>query len=52
MISGWKTLAGAAALALLGIVDIANGDIEQGMAKISAAVTAYGVAHKVEKNKK
>lgn len=46
---GWKTKAAAAAFALLGVVDIANGDIQGGMEKIAGALALLGIGHKVEK---
>jgi len=50
MIKGWKTKTAAVAMLLLGLVDIANGDVEQGLTKISGALGAYGLGHKIEKS--
>lgn len=52
MIGGWKTKLGTVALLILGIIDIANGDIQSGAFKISEALGIYGVAHKIEKGGK
>ena len=48
---GWITWVGALGLLLLGIVDIAQGDLEAGIAKIVAAWTAVGIGRKIEKTK-
>lgn len=44
---GWKTYLGAAALAVLGVVDIANGDVQSGVEKVVAAFTVFGLRHAV-----
>lgn len=49
MISGWKTKAGAAAMLVLGLIDILNGDVLNGVTKISGALSVYGIGHKIEK---
>ncbi len=46
---GWKTWTAAGAMVVLGIVDIANGDMPSGMTKISAALAMIGIGHKIEK---
>lgn len=48
---GWKTWAAVVSLALLGIVDLANGDIPSGITKLTAALGLVGVGHKIEKTK-
>jgi len=49
---GWKTWLAAAAIAVLGVVDIYNGSSEQGILKISGALATIGIGHKIEKNSK
>lgn len=51
VMGGWKTWIAAIALAALGVVDVVNGDLETGVAKISAALGMVGLGHKIEKNK-
>ena len=48
---GWKTWAAVAGLALLAMVDAANGDFDAAGAKIMAALGLVGLGHKIEKNK-
>jgi hypothetical protein len=47
--NGWKTYASAAALAVLGIVEIVNGDTMSGAQKIIGALALVGIGHKLDK---
>lgn len=49
MMGGWKTWAAAVGLALLGGVDLVNGDLEQALTKLSAAMGLVGLGHKIDK---
>jgi len=51
IMGGWKTWTAAGAFFLLGAVDVANGDIEAGLAKITFALGLIGIGHKIEKSK-
>lgn len=51
MMHGWKTWAAVIGTALLGIVDIVNGQVETGITKIVAALALLGIGHKIEKVK-
>jgi len=48
---GYKTWAAAIGMAILGIVDIIDGQAETGITKIVAALGLVGIGHKVEKQK-
>ncbi len=52
MMGGWKVWAAAAGTAILGVVDIVNGDTEQGVQKIVLALGMVGFGHKMEKGGK
>ena len=49
MMKGWKTWLAVAGLAALGVNDIVNGDIEQGVVKLTNALALIGIGHKIEK---
>ncbi|ADW18587.1 hypothetical protein Despr_2448 [Desulfobulbus propionicus DSM 2032] len=49
MMTGWKTWAAAAGLLLLGIVEIANGNLEGGLERIVLGLGLVGLGHKIEK---
>lgn len=46
---GWKTWLAAICLACLGVVSMANGEVEGGIQQIVAALALVGVGHKIEK---
>lgn len=50
MMKGWKTWVAVIGGVALGIFHITQGDIVDGIKCITAAVAAYGIGHKVEKN--
>lgn len=52
MMTGWKTWVAAIALAALGVIDIVNGDADQGMTKLISALGIVGIGHKIEKGGK
>jgi len=47
---GWKTWVAIAGLVCMSVIDFTNGDIEAGMTKLTSALAAYGIGHKVEKS--
>jgi hypothetical protein len=47
--NGWKTYASAAALAVLGIIDMLNGDTLTGAQKLVGALALVGIGHKLDK---
>lgn len=47
--NGWKTYAAAAGMGALGIVAIANGDVEAGIQQLVAALALVGLGHKIDK---
>ena len=47
---GWKTWVGAAGMAIVGIYEISEGQVELGVSKIALALGMIGLGHKVEKN--
>ncbi len=47
--SGWKTWLAALSMAGLGIVRIADGEVETGVSQIAAALALIGIGHKIEK---
>lgn len=46
---GWKTWLAAVCTAGLGIISIANGEIEQGIGHLTFALGLVGLGHKIEK---
>jgi hypothetical protein len=48
---GWITWLGALGTAILGVVDIINGNTEAGIQKLVAAVAIVGIGRKIEKPK-
>lgn len=48
-LGGWKTWLAALGLGLLGAVDLAEGDIEAALTKLSAALGLIGIGHKIQK---
>jgi hypothetical protein len=46
---GWKTYVAAACLAGLGVVAIANGEVENGVQQLVAAGALVGLGHKLDK---
>ncbi len=46
---GWKTWAAALAMAVLGALDIKQGDMAGGAQKIAAGLALVGIGHKIEK---
>lgn len=46
---GWKTWAAAIAVAILGVIDIINGDTPNGIEKIAGGLALVGIGHKIEK---
>ena len=51
IMTGWKTWTAVGGFVLLGVYDIATGDVEAAMVKFTAALGALGIGHKVEKKK-
>lgn len=49
MVTGWKTLTAAIGMALLGIVSIAEGNVENGVQQIVGGLALIGIGHKIEK---
>ena len=49
MMGGWKTWTAAAGLALLAVVDVANGDFAAAGTKFVAALGMIGLGDKIEK---
>ncbi len=47
--SGWKTYVAAAGMLLLAVVDIANGNVQDGLAKLVGALGLFGLRHAIEK---
>jgi hypothetical protein len=52
MMKGWNTWAAVIGTAILGIVDIANDEMESGIMKLSGAFALLGIGHKIEKSGK
>lgn len=46
---GWKTWVGAIGMAIVGIYEISEGQVESGVGKIALGLGLIGVGHKVEK---
>jgi len=46
---GWKTWLGVIGMAALAVYDFSNGDVEQALVKITAAMGLLGVGHKIDK---
>lgn len=49
MMHGWKTWVAVIATALYGVYEIIDGNAEQGIQKILAALALLGIGHKIEK---
>jgi len=49
MLKGYKTYIAAAGLALLGIVEIINGNIEGALARFAEALGFLGIGAKIER---
>ena len=49
IMGGWKTWVAAAGTAALGVVEIANGDVESGITKLVAAFGFIGIGNKLDK---
>lgn len=46
---GWKTWAAAGLLVFIGVIEIALGEVEQGVGRIALAAGLVGLGHKIEK---
>lgn len=46
---GWKTWLAAALMALLGVYDVSEGNVDTGILRISEALAIVGIGHKLEK---
>lgn len=40
-----KSILGAIALGVLGVLDLTNGDVDSGLTKLAAALSAIGLRH-------
>lgn len=49
MMKGWKTWLAVAGLLALAVVDFYNDDLEAALTKVTAALAAIGIGHKIEK---
>lgn len=49
MMKGWKTWVGVVGMVALAVYDLSNGDVEQAMAKATAAFGLLGLGHKIDK---
>lgn len=51
MMKGWKTWVAVAGFILLAVWQIAQGNVEQGLAHLAVALGLLGLGHKIEKAK-
>lgn len=51
VMGGWVTWLSVAGFAILGVVDVAMGNIPMAMTKFTAALSALGLGRKIEKAK-
>lgn len=47
---GWKTYTAAACMVGLGVVSIADGQVESGVQQIVTGLALVGIGHKIEKS--